>query len=96
MTPRSKGLKLVNTADIKRHILTLNSLNQNKHYMEKIAERDRIETGVFPDLIALSKENIELHKQIDRMRRGQSCDNEMPSSGASVSSSGQAEVIDMS
>ena len=64
--------------------------------MEKIAERDRIETGVFPDLIALSKENIELQKQIDRMRRGQVSDNELPNSGASVSSTGSAQVNDMS
>ena len=96
MTPSSKGLKLVNTADIKRHISSLNSLNQNKHYLEKIAERDRIETGVFPDLIALSKENIELQKQIDRIRRGQVSVDELPKSGAPVSSTGSAQVNEMS
>jgi len=51
MTTTVKGLNLVRAVDVKKHITTLNSLNQNKHYLEKINERDRIESGIYPDLI---------------------------------------------
>ena len=37
------SLQLVKAADVKKHVLTLNYLAQNKYYLEKITERDRIE-----------------------------------------------------
>ena len=58
--------------------------------MDQISARDRIEKGFSADLIALSNENIELRKYINRMSKGQIMVEDDRPRGASVSSTGKA------
>ena len=92
----AQKLQLIRAADVTKHVATLNNLAQTKYYMDQISARDRIEKGFSADLIALSNENIELRKYINRMSKGQIMVEDDRPRGASVSSTGKAQLQSMS